>query len=290
MNGQFYFVEESESRPGLTAADIEMLTSLSPNDRSKMIKLLSASGIDISQAEDAIIAASVNLEIKPDAGIMIDGAEATTAGAAVVALGKETVEIFDGIETKKNTSAHIATGPDGTPREFVRLAQLEPSTRSIVIATVDSSARLPGQVIEPTSQSGQTILRKHDPDLLDQLLREAAPAPTNIKRAVQAELKRLGCYRSGVDGVWGKGSRTALSRYYLARKTVPDDLEASEQVYRRLMIEKGVVCTVTVAQRAPTKVTRKKTAPAAKKSSKKRKAAVVRKQKIKKKIKFRISQ
>lgn len=37
--------------------------------------------------------------------------------------------------------------------------------------------------------------------------------PVNLAYPLQSELKRIGCLRGGVDGVWGNGSRAALGRF-----------------------------------------------------------------------------
>lgn len=39
------------------------------------------------------------------------------------------------------------------------------------------------------------------------------PRPEDILRETQRELKRVGCYKSRVDGIWGKGSRRALRKF-----------------------------------------------------------------------------
>jgi hypothetical protein len=45
----------------------------------------------------------------------------------------------------------------------------------------------------------------------------AAPAPAppvNLAYPLQTELKRIGCLRGAVDGVWGNGSRAALTNFF----------------------------------------------------------------------------
>lgn len=44
-------------------------------------------------------------------------------------------------------------------------------------------------------------------------VRRTAPRPVNLAFPMQSELKRLGCLRGRVDGVWGSGSRSALTRF-----------------------------------------------------------------------------
>ncbi|MGL6210658.1 MAG: hypothetical protein ACRC14_12600, partial [Paracoccaceae bacterium] len=60
----------------------------------------------------------------------------------------------------------------------------------------------------------------------------------------------VGCYQMGVDGDWGKGSRTALTSYYLAKKVVPNSLEPTAELHAGLQVETNVVCKVRVAKSA----------------------------------------
>jgi hypothetical protein len=69
------------------------------------------------------------------------------------------------------------------------------------------------------------------------------PVPEDLPRAVQAELRRLGCYRQAVDGDWGPGSRRALARYHEVKKTPPPDpAEPTEAVWRGLLAEPDGLC------------------------------------------------
>lgn len=86
-----------------------------------------------------------------------------------------------------------------------------------------------------------------DPVPVPAVEEEKADLPDDLPRAIQAELSRLGCYRSGIDGIWGSGSARALLRYYATKKESPDDLEPNARLYARLTAEDKVVCTFTEA-------------------------------------------
>jgi hypothetical protein len=73
----------------------------------------------------------------------------------------------------------------------------------------------------------------------------------DLATAAQAELKRVGCYQLGVDGDWGKGSRTALTSYFLAKRSVPDTLEPTPELVEQLKRETSVICAVRVSRVAP---------------------------------------
>ena len=102
------------------------------------------------------------------------------------------------------------------------------------------------------------------------------PTPEELPRVLQAALKRVGCYRQGVDGDWGQGSRNAVRRYFDAKKAaVTDaDLEPTEALWRGLNAETGQVCAPppapVVAKKAPQKAKPAVKAPV-------RKAAAVKK-------------
>lgn len=60
--------------------------------------------------------------------------------------------------------------------------------------------------------------------------------------AVQTELKRIGCYGMEVDGVWGRGSRAALTRYYETRQLQPTGYEPTRFHLNNLRKETGTIC------------------------------------------------
>jgi uncharacterized caspase-like protein len=70
--------------------------------------------------------------------------------------------------------------------------------------------------------------------------------PGDLPRAVQTELVRVGCYRAGVDGIWGNGSRGALQRYIDGTGAALSGLEPTEEVWRELRAARGEVCAAPV--------------------------------------------
>ena len=53
------------------------------------------------------------------------------------------------------------------------------------------------------------------------------PTADQILRDTQRELKRIGCYRSRIDGIWGRGSKWALSQFIKRTDKLPRNLKAS---------------------------------------------------------------
>jgi hypothetical protein len=66
--------------------------------------------------------------------------------------------------------------------------------------------------------------------------------PKELARRIQSDLARLGCYRLGVDGEWGPGSRTGLERYYREKDETAPSLEPSMEILLRLEGESGTIC------------------------------------------------
>jgi len=68
------------------------------------------------------------------------------------------------------------------------------------------------------------------------------PAAADLPRALQDELKRIGCYAMAVDGDWGNGSRNAMRRYYTAKKAEAGELEPTAEVWLALTKEPEKTC------------------------------------------------
>ncbi|MEM9224365.1 MAG: caspase family protein [Pseudomonadota bacterium] len=87
---------------------------------------------------------------------------------------------------------------------------------------------------------------------------ELASQRRDLARRLQTELQRLGCYRMGIDGLWGPGSRRALKNYLTARKVPSDDLDPSLPMLNRTSLDSGRVCRapVIIKRKKPTTVAR----------------------------------
>ncbi len=69
------------------------------------------------------------------------------------------------------------------------------------------------------------------------------PKPTiTLEHRTQTELKRVGCYRQTVDGVWGPGSRKALGNYLAITKQSQADLQPNADVLTDLFLRSGRIC------------------------------------------------
>jgi hypothetical protein len=163
----------------------------------------------------------------------------------------ETAEPATDLASAANGTPGLPTAPAVEEPELpapVVLAALDWQTRGVteLFAVREERAVVPGTQLTADTAEGREVLAAIDPALLEDL--GILPDTADISREVQAELKRLGCYRMTVDGAWGRGSRTALTSYFLAKKKVPDTLEPTAELLASLRAETKVVCEVQVAR------------------------------------------
>ncbi len=141
----------------------------------------------------------------------------------------------------------VATATAATPEPVasepgaIVLASVDPAR---VASAPDASARITGQEVLPDAPSATEAAAPESVEI---------EIPDNVPMAVQTELARLGCYRSAIDGIWGKGSALSLVRYYSAKKTAPDTLQPTPELYVALKGEENVVCKLsTTTAKIPT--------------------------------------
>lgn len=270
LREQFYFVPQAEvAKQELSEADYELLAQLDPEDRKQFMDLLAQSGFDedsLAEAEAAIAVSEANL-------VLVAAETTTVIGAPVVEQAAETVQVAEvgtvepavddlaGLEVV-DSSVTIGNAP-ATPDPATDIASLDPvkpedEDAPIRLAALnwdtrdvgsDGPTTVKGRVVTPDTDDDRAILAAIDPDLLTDEVIAIIP-PEQLAFAVQTELKRVGCYQMKVDGSWGKGSRTALTSYFLAKRQVPDSLEPTEALYSALSSESKVVCEVRVAKSA----------------------------------------
>ncbi|MGH1350908.1 MAG: caspase family protein [Methyloligellaceae bacterium] len=63
-----------------------------------------------------------------------------------------------------------------------------------------------------------------------------------VAKRLQAELKRVGCYIGAVDGLWGIGSKTALTQYNKSSGLKYATDQPSEKAIQDIGKQKGLVC------------------------------------------------
>ncbi|MFD1881870.1 hypothetical protein [Paracoccus pacificus] len=107
-------------------------------------------------------------------------------------------------------------------------------------------------------------IRAEDPARFTNLLSAGAfdPAADRLAEAVQTELARMECYDTQVDGIWGNGSRRAVTRYYAASGVASVGTEPTTQLFRALITRDDVICPPQPAvQRNPPAATTPRSQP-----------------------------
>lgn len=99
-------------------------------------------------------------------------------------------------------------------------------------------------------------LQARDPALFASLVAGGAldPPDAQLPRALQEELARMGCYTAAIDGVWGNGSRAAVTRYFDERADAePVTLNPEAPLFRQIVLRDDITCPAPAAAalRAP---------------------------------------
>lgn len=127
-------------------------------------------------------------------------------------------------------------------------------------------------------------LRAADPELFRKLVEggHIDPPEDALSRVLQTELKRFGCYTSGIDGIWGGGSKRAVRRYAnaLENPAAQIDEEPTARLFRSILLNGTVQCQQAAA--APSSSSSRKTTTRTNTPTRK-KAAPARKQPVQKK-------
>ncbi len=74
---------------------------------------------------------------------------------------------------------------------------------------------------------------------------EAAKRTADLVRSAQTELKRIGCYTGGTDGVMSDNTRNALSRYLSAKGLSTNDLTVTDTLVSTLQKQQPITCLRT---------------------------------------------
>jgi hypothetical protein len=179
------------------------------------------------------------------------------------------IDLGDPPEGATDTVASLDTGLviEEMPTDLVRGTQVEtaPTLPKTELTTTPTIAETPKPVVPDPEPPATTTVAAVDPQQVlaplgvdpgkdgDQTVADTptppvtpAPEPViepeKLAELVQAELKRIGCYTSTVDGDWGKGSRNALARYFEAKKVPSIGSEPTIEIQALLKAEPPEVC------------------------------------------------
>ena len=226
-----------------------VLAGLAPRFLSRMSLVLAglALGAVAAQAQSPLNARAIPIDIE-------DGFVESSGEPLLIAAARA-----------PNSAPFIAGGIGNAGRAAV-VTEASLPRPSIIVGLVTPgeetqfgiTALLPGSVTRLAfahdDLEARAAMRARDPDLFNQLVREGHIDPPStpedaLKRALQVELKRMNCYRSTIDGDWGRGSRRSVTSYFAE---IPDanwqgGEEASPELFREILIRGDVECPTPVA-------------------------------------------
>ena len=205
------------------------------------VEIAEADTLETGDAADLVVAA---LDPTPEPTPIAEAPQ--TASTPIGSIEETPIELLP----QPDVTLAVAN-PDEEPP--IRLAALTWETRGIIgiNALTVERLRVAGNEVTPDNDANRDLLARIDPRLLNPTEEQEAQSPANARelaRQAQTELRRLGCYHMGIDGAWGPGSRTALTSYFLAKRSVPDSLEPTPELIETLKGETKVVCEVRVAK------------------------------------------
>jgi hypothetical protein len=121
---------------------------------------------------------------------------------------------------------------DAARAEQQRLAKLAADAEAAKKATTVVAALPPGE-------QGTAAAKPVDDAIADQ---------AKLARALQTELKRVGCDPGNVDGVWGGKAKGALAEFArVAKVTLPSDAPSPEAL-QLLLVQKGRICPLVCGE------------------------------------------
>ncbi|MFB9224640.1 hypothetical protein [Paracoccus cavernae] len=121
----------------------------------------------------------------------------------------------------------------------------EPALRADDVA----AAPLPPRDAMGVSHELRATLRREDAAAFADLLEQGAfdPDADRMAAAIQTELFRMSCYASTVDGLWGRGSVTAVERYFAAANQRAPSTRPEVGLYRAIISGPDLTCPAPVA-------------------------------------------
>lgn len=148
-------------------------------------------------------------------------------------------------------ASRVAFAPDtGLPSPSIILGRVAAGQE----AAFGIEALLPATVAEigfdASDLEARAALRQSDPVLFRQLVQggHVDPPEAELRVVLQTELARMNCYRSGIDGAWGPGSRRSVSAYFAAVEGAEwPDQQPTFDLFREIVMREDIRCAAPVA-------------------------------------------
>lgn len=268
----------------LSVADLALLSRLAPADRDRMRALWVGAGLvtaahaqPVRTVQNDVISFGARVEpvtieplILPQAPLgearTVTSTVSFTPGTPDTQAETAGTENFSsGIQIFDASPSQVAAQPvaAGLPQPSVIVGRIQTDDPTFV-PTLDGGV-VTGTAIDTSSFEARKSVRTDDATLYAQLVNSGAfdpgTAPRQLETALQIELKRMGCYTSTIDGVWGNGSAGAVDRYFQQIGETPETRDPTIGLFRKIVLRDEVVCPeVRQATRAAPQTTTRTTA------------------------------
>ncbi len=156
-----------------------------------------------------------------------------------------TVNGFDQTVTRVAFSADA-----GLPAPSIILGRVEAGQEDVFGIETLMPATIEQIGFDYTNLEARIALRADNPELFRKLIEQGHvdPPADQLNRVLQTELARMNCYRSGIDGAWGPGSRRSVAAYYDEIEGANEsDQEPSVDLFRTMILREDVACPTPVA-------------------------------------------
>ena len=184
------------------------------------------------------------LEIAPIGIDLADEGDTLVQAALVI----DSAPVFEA--TRLGATPVAARAAAGLPQPSIIVGLIAPGQEeefgleSLLPATVDQFS------FSLDDLAAREALRESDPIMFERLISEGHldPDGDQLATVLQTELARMNCYRSGIDGAWGPGSRRSVGEYFDEIASVDwPDAAPTQDLFRAILLNGDVRCETPVA-------------------------------------------
>jgi hypothetical protein len=246
-----------ESGMRLSAADYELLDTLSPEMREQMLALWAQAGIPVDLigapaspivAAGAPIAVTSPVRAVPQT-VVVTPVAPVTSGQNDAAASSPLIAA----PVIAASASRPVPGTGGLPAPSIIVGLLQPAevTEASFPAAADAdvslapeTAALSGTELSFDDPAARQSLRESNEELFISLVNSGTfdPPETELAAAVQTELQRMDCYLGAIDGAFGAGSRRALAAYYAEIDLPAPSQDPTVEVFRQTLLRDDVTC------------------------------------------------
>lgn len=315
LSGPIYlWPQESDARSALPEDALALLETLPEAERARMRGVWQSAGLIDAQGQivdrSGAAQAPVTILVAPEAsssGVTIIAPVATPVSPVIpksapggtrvagrvapsqpanvgrASSGNSGVQIFNPV-VRGPAQAAVPTAA-GLPEPYIIVGEIRATNASF---DPTETGDVTGTSVDTSSFEVRNQMRGSDPSLYAELVSGGAFDPADasergIARAIQTELARMSCYTSGIDGIWGNGSRGSVDRYFAQIEEEPTGREPTVDLYRKIILKDDVSCPVVRQAATPQRSTgtttqRRTTQPAARSTTPRAAAPAPRRQ------------